>query len=257
MIYVLIAVFVVWGIWGFAALFSLPASGVLMLALGSGVVVIGAVVCAVVALHMLDVGIAKREGNRTFLKRFAEALRHGILDLLVAGMVSVALLLLYYYLRVPTNFVGISTAPIYAVAVKWVLSVRAEKHALAVSWRARTVISTIYVVLMALTLYLLSLAESVQPQVWINVWILVTTGLVAAACYLSAASFRSSVLHGQILRSPTIELIRREIGLPAISQHAGTKRDSRRAQTAPPDSSNRFSGGRAGGAKKRSASDRT
>lgn len=252
MIYVLIAVFVAWSVWGFVALLSLPASGFLMLTLGSGIVVLGAVACTVVALHMLDVRIALHDGNETFLKRFAEALRPSIFDILIAGIASAILLLLYQYLRIQTNLAGISTASIYAVAAKWVLCVREKKRTLAISWRARAVISTVYFVLMALTLYWLSLAESVQLKVWINVWISVTTGSVAAACYLSAANFRSSVLHGEILRSPSMELIRREIGLPAISSlHAGAKRGSGRPQTPPPNSSNTISRSHPGRGKNR------
>ena len=51
--------------------------------------------------------------------------------------------------------------------------------------------------------YLLAQAESARLQTWTYVWLLVTTSAVAAACYLSAANFRASILHSQILRSPT------------------------------------------------------
>ena len=252
MIYILIAVFVVASAWGFAALASLPIHSFLMLALGSGVVILGSLAWVMVAVHMLDVGIAPlRAENQTFLKRFAEALRPGLFDLLVAGVVSAAVVLLYHYLRIPASFSGLSTAPIYAVAIKWVLSVRTSKPTLAVSWRARTLISMVYLVLMALALYLLARAESARLPTWTYVWLLVATGAVAAACYLSAANFRASILHGQILRSPTVELLRSKIGLRAIAPPVAAKQGSRRWQSVAPKNPNRFPGGHTGGGKKK------
>lgn len=251
MIYILIAVFVVASAWGFAALLSLPIHGFLMLVLGSGVVILGSLAWVMVAVHMLDVGIAPlRAENQTFLKRFAEALRPSLVDLLVAVVVSAAVVLLYHYLRIPANFSGLSTAPIYAVAIKWVLSTRASKPTLAVSWRARTFISMVYLFLMVLALYLLVRAESARLQTWTYGWLLVTTAVVAAACYLSAASFRASILHGEILRSPTVELLRSRIGPRANSPSVAAKQASRRWQSAAPKNPTRFPGSNTGGKKK-------
>lgn len=253
MIYILIAVFAVASAWGFAALLYLPIHGFLMLALGSGVVILGSLAWVMLAVHMLDVGIAPlRAENHAFLKRFAEALRPSVFDLLVAVVVSAAVVLLYYYLRIPASFSGLSTAPIYAVAMKWVLSTRASKPTLAVSWRARTFISMVYLFLMVLALYLLVRAESARLQTWTYAWLLVTTAVVAAACYLSAASFRASILHGQILRSPTVELLRSRIGLRATLPSVAAKQGSRRWHSAAPKNPNRFPGGNTGGGKKKS-----
>ena len=252
MIYILIAVFVVASAWGFAALSSLPIHGFLMLALGSGVVVLGSLACVMVAVHMLDVGIAPlRAENHMFLKRYGQALQPSLLDLLVAGIVSAGVVLLYHHLRIPANFSGLSTTPVYAVAVKWVLVVRASKPSLTVSWRARALISTVYLVLMVLALYLLAQAESARLQTWTYVWLLVTTSAVAAACYLFAANFRASILHGQILRSPTVDLLRSRIGLRATSAPLAEKQDSRRWRSAAPKNPNRFPGGHTGGGKKK------
>ncbi len=252
MIYILIAVFVVASAWGFAALSSLPIHGFFQLALGSSVVILGSLAWVMVAVHMLDVGIAPlRVESQTFLKRFAEALRPSMFDLLVAVVVSAAVVLLYHYLRIPGSFSGLSTAPIYAVAIKWVLSTRASKPTLAVSWRARTFISMVYLLLMALALYLLVRAESARLQTWIYAWLLVTTSAVAAACYLSAASFRASILHGQILRSPTVDLLRSRTGLRATAPPLAERQDSRRWRSAAPKNPNRFPSGHTGGGKKK------
>ena len=251
MIYMLVAVFIAGSVWGFAALASLPSHSFMTLALGSGVVIVGSMAWVMVTVHMLDVGIAPLQAeNQTFLKRFAAALRPSMFDLLVAGLVSAAVVLLYHHLRIPVTFSGLSTAPIYAIAVKWVLFARANKQTLVVSWRARTLISMVYFVLGALALYLLARAESARLQTWIYVWLLVTTGAVAAACYLSAANFRASILHGQILRSPTVELLRRKIGVRATLPLMAAKQSSKRWQAAAQKKSNRCPSGHTGGKKK-------
>ena len=241
MIYILVAVFITGLAWGFAALASLPSYGIASLTFGSGVVVVSSLAWVMVAVHMLDVGIAPlQSGNHTFLKRFAEALRPSMLDLVVAIIGLVGIVLIYNHLQIPPNVSGIYTVPIFAIAIKWVLFVRPKQRTFVVRWRARVAISIAYLALAALALYLLVQAESARLQTWAYVWVLISTGALAAACYLSAANFRASVLHGQVLHSPTIAKLKSRVLPRASLPAAADKQNSKRWGSSSPKISSKF-----------------